>query len=172
LNFGEWKEKMPPTKVPYGKPAKLLVDVQGYPDGRLVSFLILRKRGSQQEIITEVYGVTRNGKGIGEWHPAFRERKEALPLVKTVTQQTQQEKYFFIANIDDKEAKSPDMEFIYPLDIYLEDTNGKPLEGAECSVTFSNGSKKKAVFKNGHIKFVDAPSGKFKIDLEKCEFVF
>jgi hypothetical protein len=162
---------MSATKVLYGKPAKLLVDVQGYPDGRLVIFEIWRKRGSQQEKITEVYGVTKSGKGIGEWNPPFRERKEALPLVKTVTQQTQQEKYFFIAKIDDQEAKSPDMEFIYPLDIYLQDTNGKPLDNVECSITFSNGSKKKAVFKNGHIKFEDALPGKFKIELEKFEFV-
>jgi hypothetical protein len=170
--LGNGRRRLVATKVPYGKPAKLLVDVQGYPDGRLVSFEIWRKRGSQQEIITEVYGVTRRGKGIGEWHPDFRELKETLPLVKMITQQTQQEKYFFIARIDDQEAKSTDIEFIYPLDIYLQDTDGNPLDGVECSVTFSNGSKQKAVFKNGHIKFVDAPSGKFKLDLEKFEFVF
>jgi len=163
---------MSATKVPYGRPVKLLIDFQGFPDGRLVQFEIWRRKGQKEEKVSEVYGVTKGGKGIGQWTPQLQERKEALPIAKTATQQTQQEKYFFIAKIDDKEAKSPDMEFVYPLDIFLQDTSGKPIDGVECSITFSNGSKKKAVFKNGHIKFEDAPPGKFKIELEKFEFVF
>jgi len=160
-----------PTKLPYGKPVKLLIDFQGFPDGRLVLFEIWRQKGGKEEKISEVYGVTKGGKGIGEWTPRI-ERKEALPLKEIISEQVEEEKYYFIAKIDDKEAKSGDMVFGYVLDIYLEDTYGKPIDGAKCSITFSDGSKKDEVFKNGHAKFEQAPPGKFKIELNGYKFVF
>ena len=158
------------TKLPYGKPVKLLIDFQGFPDGRLVLFEIWRRKGQKEEKISEVYGVTKGGKGIGRWIPKI-ERKEHLPLEEKINQQVEEEKYYFIAKIDDKEIKSEDMIFAYPLDIYLEDEEGRPIDGADYTVTLSDGSKKEGVFKNGHAKFTDAPSGKFKIEFEEFDFV-
>jgi hypothetical protein len=160
------------TKVRYGRPVKLLIDFQGFPDGRIVQFEIWRRRDGKEEKVFEVYGVTKGGKGIGEWDTPFKERKESLPLEKTATQQTQQEKYFFIAKIDDKEAKSPDMEFTYSLEIYVEDVNGKPLSDVKYTVTLSDGSKKNDVVRNGRIKIEDAPAGKFTVELEGYDFIF
>lgn len=162
---------MSAAKVPYGRRVKLLIDFQGFRDGRLVQFEIWRRKGEKEEKVSEVYGVTRRGKGIGEWIPRV-ERKEVLPLEEKVSQQVEEEKYYFIAKIDDKEAKSGDMVFTFPLDIYLKDTDGKPVDGAKCTITFADGSKKEGEFQNGHVEFEEAPSGKFELELEDHEFVF
>lgn len=159
------------TRVPHGRRVKLLVDFQGFPDGRLVQFEVWRRMGSTEEKISEVYGVTKRGKGIGWWTPRI-ERKEVLPLEERVSQPVEEEKYFFVAKIDDQEAKSGDLELTYLLDVYLEDSVGNPLDDVECTVTFSDGTKRKGVFKDGHARFEEAPPGKFKLELEDYEFVF
>jgi hypothetical protein len=161
---------MSETKLPYGKPVKLLIELQGFSDGRLVLFEIWMKKGGNEEKITEVYGVTKGGKGIGKWIPLI-ERKDVLRLEETISEQVEEEKYYFIAKIDDQEVKSGDMVFTYPLDISLQDTDGKPVDGVKYTVTFSDGSKKNGVFKGGHAKFEAAPYGKFQIELEDHEFV-
>jgi hypothetical protein len=161
---------MSETKLPYGKPVKLLIDLQGFPDGRLVLFEIWRKKGGNEEKITEVYGVTKGGKGVGRWIPLI-ERKEVLPLQEKITEPVEEEKYYFIAKIDDQETKSGDMLFTYPLDISLQDTASNPVDGVKYKVTFSDGSEKKGEFKKGHATFENAPTGKFKIELEDQKFV-
>ena len=161
---------MSAAKVPYGKPVKLLVDYEGYPDGRLVLFEIWRKKGGSEEKVTKVYGVTKGGEGIGYWTPQL-ERKKILPLQKKVSEQVAEEKYYFIAKIDDQEAKSEEMMFTFPLDIYLKDTDRKPLDGAKFTITFKDGSKKEGVFKDGHARLEEAPPGKFKLELKDYEFV-
>jgi hypothetical protein len=160
------------VKVPFGKPVKLLVDYEGFPDGRLVQFEIWRRKGQKEERVSEVYGVTKRGKGIGEWTPQIKERKEVLPLKKEIPEIVEAEKYYFIAKIDDKEAKSGELVLTYLLDIYLEDMDGKPVTKAECTITFSDGTKRKGIFNNGHTKFDQAPSGKFKLELNEYQFVF
>ena len=162
---------MSATKLPYGKPVKLLIDFQGFPDGRLVLFEIWKSKGGKEEKVTEVYGVTKGGKGIGRWIPLI-ERKEVLPLEEKINEQVEEEKHYFIAKIDDQEAKSGDVVFTYPLDIYLKDTDDKTVHGAKCTITFADGTKKEEEIKNGHAKFKDAPAGKYKLELEGYEFVF
>jgi len=162
---------MSATKVPYGKPVKLLADYQGYPDGRLVQFKIWRKKGGEEKEISAVYGVTKGGKGIGRWIPRV-ERKEILPLEKEIKEKTEEEKYYFIAKIDDKEVKSGDFVFTYSLEVYVEDEDGVPIDDIECTVTFSDGSKEEGIFKDGRVRFEDAPPGKFTLELESYEFVF
>ena len=162
---------MSATKLPYGKPVKLLIDFQGFADGRLVLFEVWMKKGGNEEKVTEVYGVTKGGKGVGRWVPLI-ERKETLPLQEKITEQVEEEKYYFIAKIDDQETKSGDMIFTYPLDIYVEDTNGNLLDGVKYAVTFSDGTKKEDTLKNGRAKIQDALSGKFKLELNGYEFVF
>ena len=159
------------TKVPYGKPVKLIVDYQGYPDGRLVQFEIWRKKGGEEKEVSAFYGVTKGGKSIGWWIPRI-ELKEVLPLVETISYQWEEEKYYFIGKIDKNEVKSEDLVFTYPLEVYLEDEEGVPIDVAECIVTFSDGSKEKGVIKSGRAKFKEVPIGIFKIEVESYEFVF
>jgi hypothetical protein len=157
------------TKYPYGQSVKLLIDLQGFPDGRLVIFDIFKS--SSNDPIKTVNGVIRNGKGIGEWNPEFK-GKGWIPLEKTITSQSQPEKYNFIAKIDDQQAKSADFEFTHPITIELQDENGNALNEVEYMLTFGDGSKKQGTLKNGHAMIGDAPQGKFKLELKNYKFVF
>ncbi len=157
---------MSAAKVPYGKPVKLLIDFQGFPDGRLVMFEIWKKKGQNEEKIAKVYGATKGGKAYGVWNPNFEEYTvELMENEGEIKEQAEDEKYYFIAKIDDHEAKSGDLEFSYPLDIYLED-DGNPLDNVEYTVTLSDGSKKQGKFLGGHAKLTDVPIGKFKIEVD------
>ena len=80
----------------------------------------MEKKGGNEEKVTKVYGVTKGGKGTGRWIPLI-ERKEVLLLEEKISEQVEEEKYYFIAKIDDQEAKSGDIVFTYPLDIHLKD---------------------------------------------------
>ncbi len=166
---------MPGAKFPYGKPVKLLADYQGYPDGRLILFEIWRQRNGKEEKVFEVYGVTKGGKGVGTWNPEppqVKERKKGMPLEEKTKSIPVDEKFYFIAKIDDKQVKSEDFSFTYPLCIFLKDEAGNPVNDAECTVTFSDGSSKKGTLKNGYVRFEEAPPGKFTIKLKEHEFVF
>lgn len=160
------------TKVPYGKPVKLLVDYEGFPDGRLVQFEIWRRKGGKEEKVCEVYGATKGGKGIGWWTPQLGEREEVLPLKEEIIERVEEQKFYFIAKIDEKEAKSGDLSFTYPLEIFLEDIYGKPVDGAKCKITFADGSVEESVLKKGSVEFAKAPAGKFKLELEGHKFLF
>jgi hypothetical protein len=155
----------------YGKPVKLLVDAKGFPDGRLVVFEIWKETGQNKEKIAEVNGVTKREKGIGYWEPPFKLEPEMV-IQKNLSQQPQKDQYSFVAKIDDKTVQGGPIEFTYPLELYVEDENGKPLDCVKFTITFSDGSKKKEVFRNGRAKIEGAPAGKFTIELEGYDFVF
>jgi len=157
---------MSATKVPYGRPVKLLIDFQGFPDGRLVQFEVWRKTRQGEEKVTQVNGVTKGGKAYAIWNPDFGEYTVELKENEGEIGQVKEEKYYFIAKIDDKEAKSGDLEFTYPLDIYLVDPDGKPLDDVEYTITLSDGSKRKGKFLGGLAELKDVPMGKFKIEVD------
>jgi hypothetical protein len=158
------------TKLPYGKPVKLLIKLQGFREGRTVLFEIWKETGGSPVRLTTANGVTKGGEGVGEWPFNFKERTVALE--KTVSRPAQSEKYYYVAKIDDQQVKSEDIVFTHPLDIQLEDENRQSLDGAEYTITFSDGTKKQGVLKGGHVKFEDAPPGKFKLELKNYKFVF
>lgn len=155
---------MSAVKVPYGKPVKLLVDIQGFPDGRLVQYKILRKTDSGEEEVAHLNGVTRGKKALALWQPNFFEgttfELDDKPSTAVIS-----EKYYFIAKIDDKEVKSTDMEFTFPLTIFLREDN-EPIDGIKCTLTFSDGTKKEANLSKGFARFDGVPLGKFSVDVE------
>jgi len=153
------------TKFPYGRPVKLLADAMGFPDGRLVQFEVWKKTRQGEDLVTVVNGVTRGGKAKAEWNPFFEESTVELREGE-VGEEAEEAKYYFIARIDDKEAKSGELELTYPLHIYLEDEEGKPLHDVDFTITFSDGSKRQGKFEHGRAKFEDAPPGKFKLEVE------
>ena len=155
----------------FGKPVSLLVDAKGFPDGRLVHFEIWKQAGQNKEKIADVDGVVKREKGVGQWEPSFK-REPQLPLKDKINQQPQKEQYSFTAKIDDKSVQGTPIEFIYPLEIYIEDTSGVPLDNAKFSMTFSNGTKKQGTLKNGRFKFEGVPAGKFVVELEDYDFAF
>jgi hypothetical protein len=151
------------TKIPYGRPVKLLVDLQGFPDGRLVQFEVWRKKAQGEEKIAELYGSTDADKGAAFWNPDFGER--TIKLTETPTFEKVDEKYYFIAKIDDKDTKSQDFELTFPLSLHFEDDQ-EPLDDVEFTITFPDGSKRNGKFSKGVAEFTDVPLGEFKIEVK------
>jgi hypothetical protein len=155
------------TKVPYG-PLKLSVNAIGYEDGRLIQFEIYRKKGGKEELISQVNGSVQNEKGDAKWSPNTEEYR--IDLSKEPTEeQEEEEEYYFKARIDDLEVKSDPFIFLYPLEINLEDNDGKPLDGVKYEIEFSDGSKADGVLQNGIAQIKAAPKGKFKIKIKGYE---
>jgi hypothetical protein len=162
--------------VKYGKPATLLVDAKGFQDGRLVVFEIFKQAEGKKEKIAEVNGVVRREKGVGQWQPSF-EREAQLPLQDKIRQQPQKEQYSFIAIMDkdtpgEKKVEGTPIEFLYPVEISVLDVSGKPPKDIKFTITFSDGTSKTGVLRNGYAKIGDAPAGKFNVKLEGYDFVF
>ena len=163
------------TKIKYA-PVTMLVDAKGFQDGRLVQFEIWKETSGKKEKIADVNGVVRREKGVGRWQPSF-ERETQLPLQEKVSQHSQKEQYSFTATIDkntptEKVVQGTPIEFTFPLTIFLTDEANSPIESAELTITFSDGTIRREIVRNGRLSFDDAPSGKFTIKLEGFEFVF
>jgi len=151
------------AKVPYGKPVKLLVDLQGYPDGRLVKYEVFRKTSTGEEKVIELNGVVRANKALAIWVPDFLE-STTFELDDKPSTAIINEKYYFVAKIDDKEVKSGDMEFTFPLTLFLKE-DGEPLDGVKCNISFSDGTRNEATFSKGFAKFTGVPLGKFTVEI-------
>jgi hypothetical protein len=164
---------MAEIKYPSGNPVKLLVDLQGFQDGRLIIFEIWRKTELEDKRIAEVYGVVKGGKGIGEWIPEFESKEEILVLTEHTNEQVESTKYYFKTKINDLELASDDIVFTYTLEIFLVNENKEPIDGVGFTITFADDSKKKGVLKKGSVRIEDAPPGGYKLELEGgYEFIF
>ena len=164
------------TKAKFGKPVPLLVDAKGFQDGRAVLFEIWKETGGKKDKIDEINGAVRREKGMGQWEPKFK-REQNLPLKDKLSQQPQKEQYSFTATVDkgetnEKKTQGTPIEFTFPLELFVEDVKNKPLNDVKFTVTFSDGTKKDGVLKNGCAKLEDAPAGKFTVELEGFDFVF
>ena len=157
---------MSAVKVPHGKPVKLLVDYQGYPDGRAVKFEVFQKKTQGEEKVAELFGATRGGKACVFWHPNLSEYKVTLKENAGDVKQVDDVKYYFTAKLDGNEVKSTDIEFTCDLDIFLEDADGNPLDNLDCKITLSDGSSRQEKFLKGFLELKEIPRGKFKIEID------
>jgi len=166
---------MSAKRVRYGKAVPLLVDAKGFQDGRVVIFEIWKETAGKKEKLDELNGTVRREKGLANWEPKFR-RESKIALKEKISPNPQKVQYTFTAIIDkgtssEKKVQGTPIEFTFPISIYIQDESGNPIDNAECTITFSDGSSKKDTVKNGILK-VDAPSGEFEIKLDDYEFVF
>lgn len=169
--FATGARKMSAIVRKYGKPLKLLVDAKGFKDGRLVLFEIWKQSGQNKSKIAEVNGVVKREKGIGEWVPSFKPEPTS-PLEQNINQQSQKEQHSFTAKIEDKSVQGGPIDLTYCVELYIVDTNEKPLDDVKITITLSDGAKKQDVVKNGRVRFDDVPAGKFTTELEGYDFVF
>ncbi|MCX8188598.1 MAG: hypothetical protein N3F64_02720 [Nitrososphaeria archaeon] len=153
------------NKIPLG-PIKLRVDTRGFEDGRLVQFEIWMKKGSEEKIVDQVNGTVRGGKGEALWTPRATEKRDTLKKEEIVEEEGELEEYYFRAKVGDLEAQSEPWTFIYPLEIYVKDENGTPLNNVEFEIEFSDGSKEKGTFTQGCAKFKGVPKGRFKLKIK------
>ncbi|MEM3403984.1 MAG: hypothetical protein QXJ17_05585 [Nitrososphaeria archaeon] len=158
------------TKLPYG-PVKLSVDAIGFEDGRIVQFEIYRKKGGKEELVSQVNGAVVDQKAEAKWVPEAEERRITLGGDSTEAGDVpEDEEYYFKARIDELEVSSEKFEFTYPLEIYLKDDRGRPLDGLKFEIEFSDGSKREGVIKDGYAKVKDAPKGRFKVKVKGYKF--
>lgn len=153
------------SKVPLG-PVKLCVDTKGFEDGRLVQFEIWMKKGGVEKVVDQVNGTVRGGKGEAVWTPKAGEKRDSLKKSEPTEEEGEAEEYYFKAKVGDLEVKSDPWIFLYPLEIYVTDDNGTPLDGVEFEIEFSDGSKEKGTFRQGYAKFKGTPKGKFKLKVK------
>jgi len=152
------------VKLPYG-PVRLAVDAVGFQDGRLVQFEIWMRKGGEEKLIDQVNGVVRGGRGEATWIPPQEEYKIKLSRGDSTSEEEEEiEEYYFKAKIDDLEVESPPLVFTYPLEIYIEDKDGKPIDGVKYMVTLQDGSEIRGVLQNGYARIGNVPRGSLKFD--------
>jgi hypothetical protein len=154
--------KVSTVKLPYGKPIKLLLDLQGFPDGRLVIYEVWRKNSVNEEKIAELYGVTKRNKALAIWNPDFLDGN-TFELQESPINEKIDETYYFIGKIDDKEIKSADMKLTFPLTLFVKE--GEEPLNVPFKITFSDGTANEGKFVKGLAEFKNAPLGSFKIEL-------
>jgi uncharacterized Zn-binding protein involved in type VI secretion len=154
------------TNTTIGNQIKLTAEFQGFEDGTPAKFIIWEREGSQDTYITEAGTTIQGNKAEILWKHWFRENQVSL---KKDTEEKEDPEYFFVVDVEGEEQKPEALKFTYPLDIYLEDENGKPIEDVDYTITLSDGSQRKGKFKQGHAKVEDAPGGKFEIEIEEYE---
>jgi len=157
------------TKAKSTDQVKLVVNTKDFEDGTPTSFLIWQKKGSQENVVAQIDGQIKGNKTEISWKPSLREGEEKL---KEKVEGEEEPEYYFVVDVEGEEKKSQALKLTRPLDIYLEDEDGKALEDVGYTVTFSDGTKKKGKFKGGHAKIDDAPYGKFTVEVEGYDFVF
>ena len=161
------------SKVKIGEEAKLIVNVKDFEDGTPAKFLIWERKGSQDTIMKEIEEEIRGNKAEAMWKHSVEKCEEKLKEdVGEEEKEEEEPKYYFFVDVEGEERRSEALKFTYPLDIYLEDEDDEPLDGVEYKITFSDGTTKEGVFKNGHARIEDAPYGKFTIEVEEHDLVF
>ena len=156
------------TKAKSSEQVKLTANLKDFDDGTPAKFLIWEKKGSQDNFIALIDGEIRGKKAEITWKPTFEKREEKL---KEEVEEEEEPEYYFVVDVEGEEGKSEALKFTYPLDIYLEDERGNPLDDMEYKITLSDGTKKKGKFQKGHAKIDDAPYGKFIIEVRGCDFI-
>jgi uncharacterized Zn-binding protein involved in type VI secretion len=148
---------------------KIKINTKDFEEGTPVQFLVWERKNEQDTIVAQIDGSIKQNKAEIIWKPAFQENEEEL---KAHVEDEKKPEYFFVADVEGDERASGALNFIYPLDIYLKDEDGNPLNGVGYTISLSDGSKKKGKFQKGHAKIDDAPYGKFIIEIDGYEFLF
>jgi uncharacterized Zn-binding protein involved in type VI secretion len=158
----DWQKK----KARIGDEVKLMVQSKDFEDGTPITFLVWERKGSKETILAQMDGEIQANKAEAKWKRMLEDSEEKL---EKEVQEEEPPKYYFVVDVEGDEKASGALDFIYPIDIYLEDEDGTPLDEVKYVVTLSDGTKKKGKFKDGHAKIEDAPYGKFSLEIEGYE---
>jgi len=152
-----------------GEKVNMTVNVRDFEDGTPAKFIVWRKNVDGEDVfIKEIDEKVKGNKVEATLDYAQDEVKKDLEM--SVEEVKGEPEYYFSVDIEGTEAKSKVLSFTFPLDIFLEDPDGKPLDGVNYTITFSNGTKKKGKFQNGHVKIDEVPYGSFTLEVEKYDF--
>jgi hypothetical protein len=153
----------------FGEEIKMIVDVEGFEEGDSAKFAIWeRDIDGKNNCIANINGKVQGKKVEVFWINSRRGEEENLEEeVDDIYTE-----YFFEVDVKGEKANSGTLKFSYPLDISLVDENGKKLENVQYTITFSDGTKRKGRFKEGHAKIEDAPYGKFTLEVEGFDLIY
>jgi uncharacterized Zn-binding protein involved in type VI secretion len=149
-------------------PIKMTLNVKDFEDGTPVQFIIWERKEEQDTIVAQIDGEVKQKKAEITWKPDIKENEEDL---KENVEEKNEAEYFFVGVVEGEEQKSGPLKFTYPIDIYVEDENGNPLDGIGYAITFSDGTKKKGKLQKGHAKIDNAPYGRFTVEVEGYDFI-
>jgi len=153
------------NRANYGKEIKMIVELKGFEDGTPARFEIWEEDvDGKHNRIEQIDGKVQENKVEAIWASFPKEKEENLK--DEVEEEKGEPEYYFSIEIEGKKARSEMLTFTYPLEIYLEDEDGKPLDDVEYTITFSDGTERKGMFKQGNAKIEDAPYGEFTIEVE------
>jgi uncharacterized Zn-binding protein involved in type VI secretion len=154
-----------------GEEVKMVVDVEDFDDGTPAKFTIWEEDpDGKNDFITEIDGEVQGNKVEAAWTYSPEQLEEDLK--EEVEEEEGEPEFFFAVDIEGDEARSGILTFTYPLDIYLEDEEGNPLDGVEYTLTLSDGTQRKGKLQNGRAKIEDAPYGKFIIEVDGRDIIF
>jgi len=152
-----------------GEKVKMIVEVKDFEDGTPAKFVIWEEDvDGKNDFIAEIDGKVQGNKVEAEWVYSPEEVEEDLR--EEVEEEEGEPEYFFAVDIEGDEARSGILTFTYPLNIYLEDEDGNPLDDVEFIITLSDGTKRTGKFKKGEATIEDAPYGRCTIEVDGYEF--
>jgi len=159
ITEAKWDKK----EVKIGDEVKLIVQSKDYEDETPVTFLVWERKGPQETLLAQMNGKIQGNKVEAKWKNKFEDSEEEL---EKEVEEEEPPKYYFVVEVEGEEKASEALEFTYPIDVYLEDEDGKPLDDVKYVLTLSDGIKKKGKFKDGHAKIDEAPYGRFTLEVE------
>ena len=148
-----------------GDTVKMMVETKDFEDGISAKFIIWEEdTNGENDFIYQAEGEVKADKVEVAW--TFSPEEMNLVLVNEVKEEEGEPEFFFSVEIEGEEARSALLHFTYPLDIYLEDSDGNPLDDVEFKVNLSDGSQRNGKFKKGSARIDDATYGNFTIEVE------
>jgi uncharacterized Zn-binding protein involved in type VI secretion len=166
ITSAKWEK----ARAKCGDKIKMLVETQDFEDETPAKFIIWEEDvDGKNDFINEIDRNVQGNKVEATW--SFSPEQMQLTLEDEEAEKEEGEpEFFFSVEIEGSEARSEILTFSYPLDIYVEDTDGKPLDNVEYTVTLSDGSQRRGKLTNGSAKIDDASYGKFTIVIEGYDF--
>ena len=147
------------------------LDVQDFENGTPVKFIVWKANPDGSDVLIKEIDEKISG-NKSETILEYTHEEVKRDLGASTEEVKGEPEYYFSVDIEGEEAKSEALKFTFPIEIYLDDSEGKPLDNVAYTITLSDGTKKKGKFKNGTAKVDDAPYGKFTLVVDGYDFVF
>jgi len=165
ISTARWEK----NRAKCGDKVKMIVDVKDFEDGTPATFTVWEQDvDGENDFMAQIESKVDGNKVEATW--VFSPEEMQLVLEEKAKDIQGEPEFFFSVEIEQEEARSEILTFTYPLDIYLEDKKGNPIDDVNYVITLSDGTQKKGKFSKGHAKIDDAPYGKFTLDVDGYDF--
>lgn len=154
-----------------GEEVRMIVETQDFEDGTPANLIIWEEdTAGENKFMAQINREVKGNKIEASWVYSLESSEGTLQQV--LEKENGEPEFFFAVDIEGEEKRSALLTLSYPLEIYIEDKDGNPVDNVKYIITFSDGTKKKGTLKNGHAKIEDAPYGEYTIEIEQYDFIF